>query len=133
MSDTTTTATLLVIDDDVFICDLVASLATDVGYAVTAANNQAELEEALRQRWDLVLLDLSFPDMDAVSIIQRLSEAQPGASVLLFSGATQPALQSAKSVATMYGLSVVGAYAKSQGINNLRLILEVVLSSTSQA
>jgi two-component system, cell cycle response regulator DivK len=58
-------ATILVVEDSADVRELLVSLLTRSGYAVTSApNGQVALELLAAQRPDLILLDLSMPILD---------------------------------------------------------------------
>ena len=66
-------AKLLVIDDNPFICKLMASRLTANDYAVIIALGGAEgLKKAAEEKPDLILLDFTMPDMDGVEVGTKL-------------------------------------------------------------
>jgi DNA-binding response OmpR family regulator len=69
----TETGRLLVVDDEPEICDLVADFLGRAGYTVEPCCSGAELDAALAAASaDLVLLDISMPQEDGLSIARRL-------------------------------------------------------------
>lgn len=75
MSPESPNPVVLVIDDEVQIRRLLKISLETNGYRVfEAANGQAGLAEAAQRRPDAVLLDLGLPDMDGVTVLQRLRE-----------------------------------------------------------
>ena len=66
-------AKLLVIDDNPFICKLMASRLTANGYTVIIAANGTEgLKRAAEEKPDLILLDFTMPDMDGIEVGMKL-------------------------------------------------------------
>jgi len=64
---------ILVIEDEEDILALVHYNLVKVGFLVDiAANGEEGLQKALRERPDLIVLDLMLPDMDGLEICQRL-------------------------------------------------------------
>jgi len=64
---------LLVVDDDAHILELVTLFLTRAGHeVVTAATGHGALEEAARQRFDLVVLDVLLPGVDGREVCRRL-------------------------------------------------------------
>jgi DNA-binding NtrC family response regulator len=65
-------ATLLVVDDEIGIRELLEEILSDEGHTVDLAENaqQARAYRA-RQRPDLVLLDIWMPDMDGVTLLKE--------------------------------------------------------------
>jgi len=67
--------TVLVIDDELQIRRLLRVCLEANGYRVLeAANGQEGISEAAQHPPDVVLLDLGLPDMEGVSVLQRLRE-----------------------------------------------------------
>jgi len=65
--------TLLIIDDDEALVELLESYFTGLGYRVaTARNGQEGLERFRAVQPDLVLLDVTMPKMDGWTALRRL-------------------------------------------------------------
>ena len=64
--------TVLIVDDDKDILEVVADALTDQGYHVVSALSSAAIPAALAERPDVILLDLMMPDMNGVEVSQRL-------------------------------------------------------------
>lgn len=72
-----TAHTVLVIDDDPTMHDLLTRLLTKEGMAVMTASNGAEgLQQAQKTRPDVITLDVNMPDMDGWTVLKML-KAQP--------------------------------------------------------
>jgi putative two-component system response regulator len=70
------TQTVLVVDDVVENCALVADYLEDVGCAVRTANSGAEALEYLgREPADLILLDVEMPGMSGLEVCRRVKES----------------------------------------------------------
>jgi PAS domain S-box-containing protein len=79
--------TVLVIDDEDLVRDVVARMIEDLGYAaVTAANGTAGLEVISQRSVDAVLVDLTMPMMNGADVIAALRSKQPALPVILCSG-----------------------------------------------
>ncbi len=79
--------TVLVIDDEDLVRDVVARMIEDLGYAaVTAADGQAGLDIIERQTIDAVLVDLTMPRMSGVDVIATLRRTRPTLPIVLCSG-----------------------------------------------
>ncbi len=77
--------TLLVVDDDDEIRELLCDYLTDAGYVVLAAADGKQMHEHLaRQKVDLVVLDLMLPGEDGLSLCRQL-QALPGLAVIMLS------------------------------------------------
>lgn len=65
-------ANILVVDDELGIRDLLSEILNDEGHSVEVAENAAQARAArLRERPDLVLLDIWMPDTDGVSLLKE--------------------------------------------------------------
>ena len=67
-------ANILVVDDELGIRDLLQEILNDEGHTVEVAENAAQARAArLRDRPDLVLLDIWMPDTDGVNLLKEWS------------------------------------------------------------
>lgn len=65
-------ATILVVDDEMGIRELLSEILSDEGHAVEVAENaQRAREYRLKQPPDLVLLDIWMPDTDGVTLLKE--------------------------------------------------------------
>nr|WP_314616869.1 response regulator transcription factor [uncultured Pseudomonas sp.] len=77
--------TLLVVDDDDEIRELLCDYLTDAGYTVVAAaDGDGMRQEMARHKVDLVVLDLMLPGEDGLSLCRQL-QATPGLAVIMLS------------------------------------------------
>src|SRR5262245_26051388 len=68
------TPTVLVVDDDPQVVDVISEKLREAGYAVRQAGSATEATTFYeRQRPDLVVLDLMLPDADGLILCARLS------------------------------------------------------------
>lgn len=73
MVETSPGRTVLVVDDDPYVSDVVARYLERAGYQVTRARDGPEaLAEFHRDRPDLVVLDLMLPRIDGLEVCRRL-------------------------------------------------------------
>jgi DNA-binding response OmpR family regulator len=76
--------TVLVVDDDADVRSLVAELLTRAGYLVEEAPNGREaLRVLFDQRPDLVVLDVSMPELDGWATLERIRELSDVPVVML--------------------------------------------------
>ncbi|GBC77564.1 Transcriptional regulatory protein ZraR [bacterium HR08] len=76
--------TILVIDDEEVMRDVLESLLTAEGYRVDTARTGEEGLEKFRERpYDLVLLDVSMPGMGGIATLQELLRIDPEAVVVI--------------------------------------------------
>ena len=66
-------ASILVIDDDVRFCQLIAEFFQDTGYAIHAVHDgPTGLARAVEDSFDLILLDVMLPGLDGFEILTQL-------------------------------------------------------------
>ena len=81
-------ASILVVDDEIGIRDLLSEILSDEGHTVEAAENAQQARE-FRQQFqpDLVLLDIWMPDTDGVTLLKEWASAgQLTMPVIMMSG-----------------------------------------------
>ena len=75
---------VLVIDDDEAGCRLLQAVFTPEGFAVTVAHDgMTGLARAATESPDVVLLDLQLPDMNGLSVLDRLRGSNPDVPVVM--------------------------------------------------
>ncbi|HTH75980.1 MAG TPA: response regulator transcription factor EsaR [Trinickia sp.] len=81
-------ATILVVDDEMGIRELLSEILSDEGHAVEVAENAQQARDfRLRQAPDLVLLDIWMPDIDGVSLLKEwAAQGQLTMPVIMMSG-----------------------------------------------
>ena len=73
---------VLVVDDDYFIKEIIATALTEQGFTTTKANNGLEALEVIKtERVDMVVLDVVMPKMDGWQLLQEL-RAKPETAFL---------------------------------------------------
>nr|WP_288499224.1 response regulator transcription factor [uncultured Pseudomonas sp.] len=82
---------LLLIDDDVELCDLLASWLTQEGFQVTACHDGQGARQALAQQApDAVVLDVMLPDGSGLELLKQLRSEHPDLPVLMLSARGEP-------------------------------------------
>jgi CheY-like chemotaxis protein len=80
--------TVLIVDDEPAIVDLLAQFLEDEGYKVeSASDGKTALARITDQRPDLVIADVMMPKMDGFELLDELSENKVGVPVILMSAA----------------------------------------------
>ncbi len=77
---------ILLIEDEKRITDFIARGLEEIGYSVdTAANGQAGLSRLSDVVYDLIVLDLMLPDMDGLSVLEKIRNREARQPVLILS------------------------------------------------
>jgi CheY-like chemotaxis protein len=80
--------TVLVVDDEPVIRELISMLLEDEGYSVRqAADGLEALQELASDGIDLVLSDIKMPHLDGVSLARQLCSREPAVPVVLMCAA----------------------------------------------
>ncbi len=77
-------AKILVVDDDARLRDLLKRFLGENGFAVTVAANALEMNRIwIRERFDLLVLDLMLPGEDGMSICRRLRGGDDNTPIIM--------------------------------------------------
>jgi DNA-binding response OmpR family regulator len=69
---------VLIIDDDIELCELLAARMSDEGFEIEAVHDGPRgLERALSREHSLVVLDLMLPGMGGLDVLRRVREQSP--------------------------------------------------------
>ena len=75
--NTETTKKILVVDDNQDNRELVIKVLKSKGYLLMeAADGETALEQAIKERPDLILMDISLPKIDGYEVTRRLKEQE---------------------------------------------------------
>ncbi len=78
---------ILVVDDDDAVRDLLATALTELGYRVrTASTAEDGIIRLLWEPFDLVICDVVLPGMDGMSFARNVCQAHPGLPIVLITG-----------------------------------------------
>ena len=81
--------TILLVDDEQVICDVVGDIISQMGYqAITAGSGEAALDlfRSHRDQIDLVIIDMVMPDMPGYQVIEAIRAMAPEIKAILISG-----------------------------------------------
>src|SRR5438128_12566220 len=80
-------ATILVVDDERMLCDLLQEMLRRQGHEVfTAYSGQEAIELHRQRRPHFTLLDLHLPDMNGIEVLTRIRESDPKTAVMILTG-----------------------------------------------
>ncbi len=78
---------LLVIDDDPATCETLSDIFAAKGYQVSAVGSgRAGLEEAARQAFDAVLIDINLPDISGTEVLRQVRQEHPESVACIITG-----------------------------------------------
>lgn len=87
-------ATILVIDDESSLCALLRSVLEGKGFeVVTAGSGKLGIALFEKTRPQAVVLDLKMPDLDGLTVLERLQHIDPHTPVIIFTGVNAPESQ----------------------------------------
>jgi len=78
---------ILVVDDELLIRDLLYDFFTGQGWSISVAENGEKALEVLNEKSvDLVLSDIKMPEMDGLTLASRVRQSYPDLPVVLMTG-----------------------------------------------
>jgi DNA-binding NtrC family response regulator len=78
---------VLVIDDDPAMLDLARFHLQKQGYEVVTVETGADgIQQAEKQKFEIVLTDLNLPDMDGIEVVRQFKELLPECEILVITG-----------------------------------------------
>ena len=79
--------TVLIVDDDVTVCDILQDIVKSKGHSVVAVNSGEKAVEVLdRQKVSLIFLDLILPGLSGAEVLRHLKAIKSDAVVAIVSG-----------------------------------------------
>ncbi|MCX7001937.1 MAG: sigma-54 dependent transcriptional regulator [bacterium] len=79
--------TILIVDDDVELCAMLATVLTDAGHLVKCLHGGGQVvKEVKRNAPDIILLDVSLPDADGMQVLKEVKHADPDMAVIMLTG-----------------------------------------------
>lgn len=86
-------AKILIVDDAAFMRMRSARLLTEAGHDVVEAENGRDAVERYRQeRPNLVLMDITMPEMDGIAATAAIKQSDPGATIVMVSALGQQSM-----------------------------------------
>ena len=85
---------ILICDDAAFMRMMIKDILTKNGYTVAgeAENGVKAVEKYSEVKPDLVLMDITMPEMDGIQALKKIKELDPGAVVVMCSAMGQQAM-----------------------------------------
>jgi EAL domain-containing protein (putative c-di-GMP-specific phosphodiesterase class I)/ActR/RegA family two-component response regulator len=121
---------VLLVDDEAFVRSMTAKLLAQLGCTqILQAGSGREalgILDTPASQVDLLLCDLSMPDMDGVEIVRHLAARKERAAVIFLSGMESGALRAAEALARAYRLNVLGSLRKPASKDGLLSLLDQI-------
>ena len=77
---------VLVVDDEIFICDLLDEFLSKLGYEVTTATCGSEaLTKYSEKKYEVVLMDIKMPGMGGRELLSKIKEIDSTTNVIVVS------------------------------------------------
>jgi EAL domain-containing protein (putative c-di-GMP-specific phosphodiesterase class I) len=125
---------LLIIDDEIDICDLIADIADTRGFETSTVSNPSDVEARLGDfKPECIMMDLMMPGIDGVELLRTLGPAIKDCTIVLMSGHDARVLNSAKRLGSAHGLNIIATQEKPIDITALRATLDAMVQSSSKA
>ncbi|MCK4838043.1 MAG: response regulator, partial [Desulfobulbaceae bacterium] len=89
--------TVLVVDDEVAVLEVVEAFVEQLGYNILLASSGHEALKASREyagKVDLLLTDVIMPNMNGLELAETMVTDNPDVKVIFMSGCLQPAIDS---------------------------------------
>ena len=85
---------ILICDDAAFMRMMIKDILTKNGYNIAgeAENGAKAVEKYAELKPDLVLMDITMPEMDGIEALKKIKAPDPGASVIMCSAMGQQAM-----------------------------------------
>ena len=85
---------ILICDDAAFMRMMIKDILTKNGYNIAgeAENGAKAVEKYNELKPDLVLMDITMPEMDGIQALKKIKETDPNASVIMCSAMGQQAM-----------------------------------------
>lgn len=90
---------VLIIDDELTVCEVARDMLSSLGYTVYVMNNGKEGVEYYRSRMatiDLILLDINMPVMGGKEAFEQLRTINPGVQIIIVTGYGKDTIETSK-------------------------------------
>jgi CheY-like chemotaxis protein len=121
---------ILLLDDDAFSLDLLREMLESVGRfdVHTETDGRSALNRISQRAPDVMICDLSMPDMDGIEFLHAAASGGYRGAVMLVSGMDTSVRRAAERLARAQGLEVLGAWRKPVQLVDLQAALLPLLA-----
>lgn len=117
---------VMLLDDDPFMLEMLHAMFDELGSF--DVQRESDARRALRalpvDTPDLLVCDLSLPEMDGIEFMQAAARTGFPGAVVLVSGLDRGVRYAAERLAMAHGLRVLGSFAKPLSLDALRSVVE---------
>ena len=117
----------LVVEDQGFQRWTVATILRRLGalrvFAAEDGRSALDVMEKLQQPIDIIVTDLDMPGMDGMEFIRHIGETYDRVSLIVSSGLDRPLVDSVETMASAYGLNLLGTLEKPVSANKLESLI----------
>jgi DNA-binding NtrC family response regulator len=125
VNDSNASAFAFIIDDELGICQLVATTLSKLGIESATFSAAKPALASLYERWPVIIfLDIALDHSDAYDVIRGLSEKRYAGTIQLMSGAKPWLLKSTQGLATRYALTLSPPLQKPFQGDAIRVVIE---------
>ncbi|MCB1768371.1 MAG: bacteriohemerythrin [Candidatus Competibacteraceae bacterium] len=114
--DSVPVLSIMLLDDDTFMHDLISSILEEIGYSNVACYETGESAldalDASNAKPNAILLDINMPGMDGIEFVEQLAKRQYSGCLILVSGEDEMMLRSTEKLAQEVHLFVTGSVQK---------------------
>jgi len=76
---------ILLVEDDFMLNEMITEYLSSTGHAIISAKNGVEALEILdSEKFDLLILDISLPDIDGFTILEKMHEQKEWFQLFIF-------------------------------------------------
>ncbi len=116
------TARILVVDDDSRLLGLLTETLSSIGYTAEDARSAKEaLVKLAESKFHLIITDIKMPEMDGLSLLERIRKNYPGLPVIFITGLPRTDI--------VLAVNPEGILSKPFRISNLEDLIERALES----
>ncbi len=78
---------ILIVDDDVSVLELLSTFFSSLGHTVVTTTNSTEVEKyVIDEIFDLLMLDIKFPEIDGIEVLKSVKKIDPSLPVVMMTG-----------------------------------------------
>jgi len=119
----TSSRSIVLIDDDHDIGEVIAVAADLLGISCTATTDATAFLDAITPQTSLIFIDLLMPKLDGIELLRVLSQRQYTPPIVLMSGIGKRIVETALSLAESLGLTIAGHLNKPFQLTELEELL----------